>query len=273
MLRPDRSVARQAREIEQRIDGVFRVQLLISPIEVTESAPRSQELPPLAEARSADITVFSSNIAIVMGPTPPGTGVIHDAVPSQLWKSTSPVSLPSASRLMPTSMTTAPGFTMLAVTRLGLPAATTRTSAWPVIAPKSGVLELQMVTVAPFCKSSSAIGLPTMLLRPTTTAWRPRTPIPSCSSSFLTPRGVHCRKRGDTPNQSGAQIARDGVAVNDAGLHGRESARRARAAHSSIRGFPALVQPADAISLIARGAFSYNAKCAFIISDRVQLIL
>src|SRR5262249_48702107 len=80
---------------------------------------------------------------------------------------------PSASRLMPTSTTIAPRLTISAVISFGLPAATTRISAWRVIEPRSGVLELQMVTVAPFCKSSNAMGLPTMLLRPTTTAWRP----------------------------------------------------------------------------------------------------
>src|SRR5206468_988265 len=196
VLRPDRSVARQTREIEQRIDGFFRVQLAISPAEITDFAPPTQGLPRPAELRSADITVFSSNIAIVIGPTPPGTGVMHEAVPSTLWKSTSPASLPSASRVIPTSMTTAPGFTIWAVTSLGLPAATTRMSAWRVIAPRSGVLELQMVTVAPLCKSRSAIGLPTMLLRPTTTACRPCTSISSRSISLITPRGVQGTKRG-----------------------------------------------------------------------------
>src|SRR5438445_10547161 len=44
--------------------------------------------------------------------------------------------------------------------------------------------------------------------------------------------GAHTnrRKGSDTSNQPGAQLARNGVAVNDAGLHGRESARRAREA-------------------------------------------
>jgi len=61
--------------------------------------------------------VFSSSIAIVMGPlarhrrdargSPEHALEIHVAA-----------SLPSASRLMPTSMTTAPGFTMPAVTSL-----------------------------------------------------------------------------------------------------------------------------------------------------------
>src|SRR5207247_9763458 len=164
VLRPDRSVARQTREIEQRIDGFFLIQLAISPAEITDFAPPTQGLPRPAEVRSADITVFSSNIAIVMGPTPPGTGVMHEAVPSTLWKSTSPASLPSASRAIPTSMTTAPGFTSRAVTSLGLPAATTRMSAWLVIAPRSGVLELQLVKVATLCQGRRDIGLEPELL-------------------------------------------------------------------------------------------------------------
>ncbi len=51
----------------------------------------------------------------VIGPTPPGTGVIFDAIGDTPAKSTSPTSLypvfldASATRLMPTSMTTAPG--------------------------------------------------------------------------------------------------------------------------------------------------------------------
>src|SRR5947207_6522649 len=80
------------------------------------------------------------------------------------------------------------------------------------------------------------------------------------------------RKRGDTPNQLGAQLPRNGVAVNDAGLHGRKSARRARKARILASAVSRLgLEPAGAISLIARSVFSYNAKCSFIIA--VQLIL
>ena len=45
---------------------------------------------------------------MVIGPTPPGTGVIQAARSLAAAKSTSPTSLPSAPRLMPTSMTIAP---------------------------------------------------------------------------------------------------------------------------------------------------------------------
>ena len=75
---------------------------------------------------------------------------------------------------MPTSITTAPGLTMSAVSTLRLPTAATTTSAWRVKAPRSTVALWQMVTVAFFASSISAIGLPTMLLRPMTTACLPR---------------------------------------------------------------------------------------------------
>ena len=45
------------------------------------------------------------SMATVMGPTPPGTGVMCDAILETFSKSTSPTVL-SLTRLMPTSMTT-----------------------------------------------------------------------------------------------------------------------------------------------------------------------
>ena len=57
-------------------------------------------------------------MATVMGPTPPGTGVMASATSDTGSKSTSPSRryprslVASSTRLMPTSMTTAPGFTM-----------------------------------------------------------------------------------------------------------------------------------------------------------------
>ena len=102
-------------------------------------------------------------------------------------KSTSPHSLPSAPRLMPTSMTTAPGLIIEPSIMPGLPVATTSTSARRVCAARSRVLELQIVMVAPACSSSMAMGLPTMLLAPTMTASAPRRATPSDSSIFITP--------------------------------------------------------------------------------------
>src|SRR6185437_13174786 len=60
---------------------------------------------PSAEAFSALWSVFFNNIVIVIGPTPPGTGVIAEAFSLADSKSTSPQSLPFSSRFMPTSMT------------------------------------------------------------------------------------------------------------------------------------------------------------------------
>ena len=65
---------------------------------------------------SAASTVFDISMAIVIGPTPPGTGVIQPATSAAAAKSTSPASLPSGKRLMPTSITQAPGLTMAPVT-------------------------------------------------------------------------------------------------------------------------------------------------------------
>jgi len=51
------------------------------------------------------------SMAMVMGPTPPGTGVIAEVIGATLSKSTSPQSLLFSLRWIPTSITTAPSFT------------------------------------------------------------------------------------------------------------------------------------------------------------------
>jgi hypothetical protein len=63
----------------------------------------------IASCNSAAVSVFASNIAMVIGPTPPGTGAIQPARFLAASKSTSPRSFPSGVRLIPTSMTMAPG--------------------------------------------------------------------------------------------------------------------------------------------------------------------
>src|ERR1019366_318075 len=145
--------------------------------------------------RCADSTVLASSMAIVIGPTPPGTGVIAEATSQTPAKSTSPQSLPalgspSGMWFMPTSMT-APGLTIAAVRVLRRPTAATFTSASRVCPARSGVRLWQMVTVASACKSMSAIGFPTVLLRPMTTACLPRRSMPVLSMSFMQPHGVH----------------------------------------------------------------------------------
>ena len=64
-------------------------------------------------------------MAMVMGPTPPGTGVIRETFFDTDEKSTSPTNWP-ATRLIPTSMTTALSFTISAVTKFGFPIAAIR---------------------------------------------------------------------------------------------------------------------------------------------------
>ena len=84
-------------------------------------------------------------MAIVIGPTPPGTGVMSDATWRTPSKSTSPTSrvplavCSSGIRFIPTSITTAPDFTMSAVIMRGRPAATIRMSARRVCAARSRV--------------------------------------------------------------------------------------------------------------------------------------
>src|SRR6266705_2610474 len=90
--------------------------------------------PAAFEAISAADTVFERSIAIVIGPTPPGTGEMAFALSFTASKSTSPtVRYPpfapgSGMRLMPTSITTAPLRTMSALRKRGEPIATARMS-------------------------------------------------------------------------------------------------------------------------------------------------
>ena len=88
---------------------------------------------------------------------------------------------------MPTSMTMAPGLTMSAVSVLRRPTAATTMSASRVWCPRFGVALWQTVTVAFACNSSKAIGLPTVLLRPITTACLPLMAWPVLSISFMQP--------------------------------------------------------------------------------------
>ena len=66
---------------------------------------------------------------MVIGPTPPGTGVMKAARSRARSKSTSPTSLPAALRLVPTSITTAPGLIQSPRMSCALPMAATSTSA------------------------------------------------------------------------------------------------------------------------------------------------
>src|SRR5690242_1312577 len=69
--------------------------------------------------RAAPRSVFFMSMATVMGPTPPGTGVMARARLAADSKSTSPASLPVSRRFTPTSMTTAPSLIMSPVMKRG----------------------------------------------------------------------------------------------------------------------------------------------------------
>ena len=87
---------------------------------------------------------------MVIGPTPPGTGVIAPATAAALSKSTSPTSFvfPSTSiRLMPTSITVAPGLIQSPFTISGRPTAATTMSARRTTPGRSRVREWAIVTV------------------------------------------------------------------------------------------------------------------------------
>ena len=131
---------------------------------------------------------------MVIGPTPPGTGVIHPATWAAASKSTSPTKrcLPfSVTRVLPTSITVAPGLIQSPLIKRGLPTATTRMSARRHSSARSRVLECATVTVQLSPINSAAIGLPTMLERPTTSARAPASDPSVSLSSIRQPNGVH----------------------------------------------------------------------------------
>lgn len=82
---------------------------------------------------------------------------------------------------------------MSAETVLGRPTAATRMSAWAQISFMFSLREWQTVTVAsaPFFISSRAMGLPTMRLRPITTARLPFVGTSARLRSSIMPAGVH----------------------------------------------------------------------------------
>ena len=97
--------------------------------------------------RARPRSVFRTSIAIVIGPTPPGTGVIRPALSTADSKCTSPTS-PCSVRLMPTSITVAPGLIQSPRTISGRPTAAISTSARRQTSGRSRVREWQIVTVA-----------------------------------------------------------------------------------------------------------------------------
>ena len=70
--------------------------------------------------------MFIKRQAIVIGPTPPGTGVIYDANDCTALKFTSPTNLVLFSKLIlliPTSIIIDSFFTQFSLTKLGMPTA------------------------------------------------------------------------------------------------------------------------------------------------------
>ena len=148
-------------------------------------------------------------MAIVIGPTPPGTGVIQLARSAASSNATSPTSRyprsseGSSTRFTPTSMTTAPSRTMSPRTISGRPTATIRISPWRVTAPRSRVRLWATVTVAfapgSFCNMIWDIGIPTMFERPTITTWAPEVSTPVRRINSCTPAGVAGRNACGSP--------------------------------------------------------------------------
>lgn len=98
--------------------------------------------------------------------------------------------LASAMELMPTSTTTAPGFSQCPWTYSGRPIATITISA---SFNKSSIprdFEWTMVTVASFCIASNAVGMPTMLERPIITTFLDCKDMSHLSNNSMTPCAV-----------------------------------------------------------------------------------
>mmetsp|Transcript_15182 Transcript_15182/g.45779 ORF Transcript_15182/g.45779 Transcript_15182/m.45779 type:complete len:373 (+) Transcript_15182:227-1345(+) len=152
--------------------------------------------------------VLVRSMAMVIGPTPPGTGVMRDAFSLASSKCTSPTSRypsffeGSSTALMPTSMTTAPGFIQSPRIISARPHAAITTSASRQISAPLGVLECTTVTVASWPCSRRAAGVPTMLDRPTTTARLPDSSTPALFKSSMHPLGVHATKAGSRPRMA-----------------------------------------------------------------------
>lgn len=96
----------------------------------------------------------------------------------------------TSTALMPTSITAAPSLIQLPLTISGRPHAAITTSACRQMSAALGVREWMTVTVASSLISSSAAGMPTMLERPTTTAFLPASGTPLRLSSSMQPYAV-----------------------------------------------------------------------------------
>ncbi len=105
------------------------------------------------------------------------------------------------SGVIPASMTMAPGLTQSAPTISGRPTAATRMSARRAIIAWPRLFECTIVTVQSAAYSNAAIGLPTMLERPRTTASAPARSRHTERINIRQPCGVHGTSAG-TPAHS-----------------------------------------------------------------------
>ena len=118
----------------------------------TNSSVTAPPAPAGRRARWAATRVLRSRTAMVIGPTPPGTGVIAPATSlaaGEIDVADQPglAVLGAGTRLMPTSITVAPGFSQSPLTISGRPTAATTMSARRTTSGRSRVRLWAMVTV------------------------------------------------------------------------------------------------------------------------------
>lgn len=146
------------------------------------------------------------NIAIVIGPTPPGTGVIKEQRSIADSNSMSPTifflerdswededivsSALSSISLMPTSIAIAPSLNQDPLKNPGYPTAEMKISAYLTYSSIYGVFEWHKLTVAFLRLSKRAKGIPTILERPQTVTLLPSRLSQTDSIRRRTPRGV-----------------------------------------------------------------------------------
>mmetsp|Transcript_87992 Transcript_87992/g.249288 ORF Transcript_87992/g.249288 Transcript_87992/m.249288 type:complete len:236 (+) Transcript_87992:1370-2077(+) len=152
----------------------------------------------------ARLSTFRRRMAKDMWPMPPGTGVIFEATLTASSKQTSPTMrgrplLGSGMLFMPTSITTAPGFSQEPRTSCGRPVQATRTSAWRTMSSVRFVWEWQTVTVLSWAVRSAATGAPTVLERPSTTALAPASRTPDRRRSSMMAIGTAGLAVGSMP--------------------------------------------------------------------------
>ena len=139
--------------------------------------------------------VFSMSVAIVMGPTPPGTGVIADAISLTASKSTSPTSFPF--QLVDADIDDdRAGFHHLRVIKWAFPTRRDKDICPFEFCGEIPVLLWQTVTVASAFVRSAAIGRPTSMLRPGNNCPVPVTGIVYSASRVMIPLGVQGANRG-----------------------------------------------------------------------------